>query len=151
MTGDLAEILFKSFLLEALLSSSGKGSGCSLFDAVHPAFTLPTTASPNLQGASKDGFGEVVVAWTFPNHASLKCHYDSCQKRVLWTYKEVNLAPHPAVGLVVQAVICTMHIVLMFFYLQDWLALLLADSCKYVHVIVIISTSGWWRSFGSQS
>ena len=27
---------------------------------------------------------------------------DSCQKRVLWTHKEVDLAPHPAVGLVLQ-------------------------------------------------
>ena len=27
---------------------------------------------------------------------------DSCQKRFLWTYKEVDLAPHPAVGLLLQ-------------------------------------------------
>ena len=25
---------------------------------------------------------------------------DSCQTRLLWTHKEVNLAPHPVVGLV---------------------------------------------------
>ena len=31
-------------------------------DAVHPAFPLPTTVSPTLQGALKDGFGEAVVA-----------------------------------------------------------------------------------------
>ena len=28
---------------------------------------------------------------------------DSCQKRFLWTYKEVDLAPHPVAGLVFQA------------------------------------------------
>ena len=28
---------------------------------------------------------------------------DSCQKRFLWTNKEVDLAPHPVVGLVLQA------------------------------------------------
>ena len=27
---------------------------------------------------------------------------DSCQKRFLWTHKEVNLAPYPVVGLVLQ-------------------------------------------------
>ena len=39
-----------------------RGQGCPLFDVVHPAFTLPTTASPTLQGALKDGFGQAVVA-----------------------------------------------------------------------------------------
>ena len=28
--------------------------------------------------------------------------FDSCQKRFLWTQKEVDLAPHPVVGLVLQ-------------------------------------------------
>ena len=27
---------------------------------------------------------------------------DSCQKRFLWTHKEVDLAPHPVVGLMFQ-------------------------------------------------
>ena len=27
---------------------------------------------------------------------------DSCQKRFLWTHKEVDLAPHPVIGLVLQ-------------------------------------------------
>ena len=34
---------------------------CPLFDVVHPAFSLLTTASPTLQGALKDRFGEAVV------------------------------------------------------------------------------------------
>ena len=38
------------------------GQGCPLFDIVHPAFPLPTTASPILQDALKDGFGEAFVA-----------------------------------------------------------------------------------------
>ena len=38
------------------------GQECLLFDFVHPAFPLSTTASPTLQGALKDGFGEAVVA-----------------------------------------------------------------------------------------
>ena len=34
------------------------GQEYSLFDIVHRAFPLPTTASPTLKGALKDGFGE---------------------------------------------------------------------------------------------
>ena len=40
--------------------------GCPLFDVVHPAFPLPTTASPALRGVLKDGFGEAVVAFDMP-------------------------------------------------------------------------------------
>ena len=48
------------------------GQVCSLFDVVHPAFPLLTTASPTLQGALKNGFGEAVVALTCLNHASFR-------------------------------------------------------------------------------
>ena len=34
------------------------------------------------------------------NHANF-C-LDNCKKRFLWTYKEVDLAPHPVVGLALQ-------------------------------------------------
>ena len=40
--------------------------GCLLFDVVHPAFSLPTTASLTLQGTLQDGFGEAVVAFDMP-------------------------------------------------------------------------------------
>ena len=75
--------------------------GCPLLDVFHPAFPLPTTASPTLQGALKDGFGEAVVAcdmhepWKFPS-------LESCQKRFLWTHMGVDLAPHSLVGLALQ-------------------------------------------------
>ena len=51
LRGELAEILFQSFLQEVLVSSSGMGRDCPPFDIVHPAFPLPTMASPILQGA----------------------------------------------------------------------------------------------------
>ena len=38
------------------------GQGCPLFELAHPAFLLPTTASPTLEGVPKDGFGEAFVA-----------------------------------------------------------------------------------------
>ena len=42
------------------------GQGCPLFNVVHPAFPLPTTASPTLQSALNDGFGEAAVAYDMP-------------------------------------------------------------------------------------
>ena len=57
---DSAEILFQSFLLEAIVSSSGTGRDVHLGD-VHSAFPLPTTASPTLQGDPKTDFREAVV------------------------------------------------------------------------------------------
>ena len=75
--------------------------GCPLFDVVHPAFPLPTMASPALQGALKDGFGEAVRACDMPEPCKFPS-LDSCQKRFLWTHKEIDLAPHPVVSLVLQ-------------------------------------------------
>ena len=57
---DSAGILSQPSLQEAFVSSSGMGRD------VHSAFSLPTTASPTLQGALKDGFGESVVACDMP-------------------------------------------------------------------------------------
>ena len=95
MKDDSEDIPFQSFLQEALVSSSGLGRD------VHPVFSLPTTASPTLQGALKNGFGEVVVAFDTPEPCKFPS-LDSCQKRFLWTHKEVDFAPHLVVGLVLQ-------------------------------------------------
>ena len=90
-----------------VLSASGHceqfwhGQGCPLSDVVHPALPLPNTATPSLQGAPKDGFGEAVVACDMPEPRKFSS-LDSCQKRFLWTHKEADLAPHPVVGLVLQ-------------------------------------------------
>ena len=73
----------------------------SFFDVVHPAFPLPTTASPTLQGDLKDGFRENVVAYDMPE----LCRFpslDSYHKRFLWTDNEVEFALHLVVGLVLQ-------------------------------------------------
>ena len=74
---------------------------CPLFDVVHSAFPLPTTVSPTLQGVLKDGFGEAVVVCGMPEPCKFPSP-DSCQKRFLWTRKEVDLARHPVIGLVLQ-------------------------------------------------
>ena len=59
MRDDSAEILFQSFLQGGLCKQFWHGQGRPLFDVVHPAFLLPTTASPIPQGAMTDGFGAV--------------------------------------------------------------------------------------------
>ena len=48
------------------MSNAAAGQGHPLFDVVHPAFSLPTTASPVLQGDLRDVFGEAVVACDTP-------------------------------------------------------------------------------------
>ena len=47
------------------MSSSGMGRDVH-FDVVQSTFPLPTTASPTLQGALKDGFGEAVMVYDMP-------------------------------------------------------------------------------------
>ena len=98
MRNDSAEILFQSFLQEALVSSFGMDRDVhSLSDVVHPAFPLLTTASPTLRGALKDGFGEAVVACDMLEPCKIPS-LDGCRKEVPED-KEVDLAPHPVVVL----------------------------------------------------
>ena len=56
-------------------------------------------ASPTLQRAPEDGFGEAVVSCDMPEPCKF-LSLDICQKRFLWTHKEDDLALHPIVGLV---------------------------------------------------
>ena len=49
----------------------------------------------------KDGFGEAVISCDMPEPSKF-LSLDSCQKRFLWTHKEVGLAPCPVTGLVLQ-------------------------------------------------
>ena len=43
------------------------GQICPLFDVVHPAFPLPTTASPTLHSALRNGSGEAVTTCDMSN------------------------------------------------------------------------------------
>ena len=62
---------------------------------------MPPTALPTLQDALKDGFEEAVVACGIPEPCKFPS-VDSCQKRFLWTHKDVDLALQPVLGLVLQ-------------------------------------------------
>ena len=104
MRDDSAEILFQFFFF---FSAGGPceqfwhSQGCPLFDVVHSALSLPTTASPTLQSSLKDGFGEAVAACDTPKPCKFPS-LDIYQKGLLWAHKEVDLAPHQVVGLVLQ-------------------------------------------------
>ena len=82
MRDDSAEILFQSFLQEALVSSSGMGRDVHSSMFVHPAFPLPTMVLSTLQDALKDGFGEVVVVCDMPEPYKF-LSLDTFQKRFL--------------------------------------------------------------------
>ena len=71
------------------------GQGCPLFHVFHLAFHRRPRRRPP---ALKNGFGEAVVACDKPEACKFPS-LDSCQKRTLM---EVDLAPHPVVGLVLQ-------------------------------------------------
>ena len=72
MRDDSAEIFFHFFLLLffcrrpvwAVLTWAGS----PLFDVVHPAFPLPTMASPTLQGAVKNGLERVTLQVSVSRH-----------------------------------------------------------------------------------
>ena len=59
MTDDSAEILFQSFLRDAIVSSSGTDRDVH---SLTLAFPLPTTPSAAFQSAMKGDLGETVVA-----------------------------------------------------------------------------------------
>ena len=96
-----AEILFRSFLQEALVSSSGMGRNVHSLMLSTSAFPLPTTVSPTLQSALKYGFEEAVFVCDMPNRCKSPSH-DSCQNRFLWTYRGTDLATHQVIVLVIQ-------------------------------------------------
>ena len=91
MRDDSAEILFQSFLQEALVSSSGTDRD------VHSLIL----STKHFLCRLKDGFGEAVMACDMLEPCKFPS-LDSCKKRFLCNHKEVYLATHPVVGLVLQ-------------------------------------------------
>ena len=89
MRDDSAVILSQCFPQEVLMSGPEM-----VFDVVHSALSLQSTALPSLQGTLKDGCREPVVAFDMPEPCKF-LFLDSYQKGFLWTYKEVDLALHP--------------------------------------------------------
>ena len=61
----------KKLLSRFVLLTSVLLISCVFGIIVHPAFPLPTTTSPNLQGALKCGFGKAVVACDMPKPCEL--------------------------------------------------------------------------------
>ena len=57
--------------------------------------------SPTLQRALTDDFGEAIVARDLQESCEFPS-LDNCQKKFLQAHEDVDLAPHPVVGLVLQ-------------------------------------------------
>ena len=77
MRDNSAEILFQTFLQDALVSSSGMGRYVhSLVLSIQHLFCRPQRRPPS--------------------------KVPSCRRRFLWTHKEVDLASHLVIGLVLQ-------------------------------------------------
>ena len=94
MRDDSAEIIFRSLLQEARVSSSGIGRDvCFLMLFIQHSLCRPRRRPPPRcpEGWSWRGCRGV---WRAPT-----MFLGSCQKRFLWTHKGVDLAPHPVVGL----------------------------------------------------
>ena len=89
MTDDSAEILFQSFSAGGPCEQFWHGQNCSLFDVVHPSFSLPTTALPTLLCAPRGGVGEAVVAWDMPEPCKFPS-LNSSQKRFQWTHSDLQ-------------------------------------------------------------
>ena len=64
-----------------------------------PQCRLMTTILPSAEGYIVSGFGEAVVACDMPEPCKFPS-LDSCRMKFMETHKEVDLVPHPVVGLV---------------------------------------------------
>ena len=90
MKDDSAEILFQSFLHEALVGSSGIGRD------VHSLMSIQYCLG---QLWHRPPFK---VPWRIVLEACKFLSLDSCQKRFLCTHREIDLAVHSVVGLVLR-------------------------------------------------
>ena len=82
------------------MSSSGMGRDvhCLMLSIQHSSADHGVA---HLQEALTDGFEEAVLACDMPEPCKFQS-FNSCQKRFPRTHKEVDFAPHPVIGLVLQ-------------------------------------------------
>ena len=98
MRDDSAEILFQSFLQETHVSSSGMGR------YVHPLllsiqhFLCRSRRCPPSKVPRRMAFER--LSWRVTCLNLVRFRLDRCHKKILWTHREVHLAPHPVVRLV---------------------------------------------------
>ena len=82
------------------MSSSGMVRDVHSLMSIQHFLCRPRRRPPSMV-ALKDGFGEAVVVCDMPEPCKFPS-LDSCQKKFLWTHKEVSLAPLPIIGVVLQ-------------------------------------------------
>ena len=99
MRSDSAEILFQSFLLEALVSSPGMGRDVHSLMLSMQHFLCRPRRRPPSKVPRRMILERLSSSVTCPEPCKFPS-LDSCQMRCLWTHKEVDLAFE--VGLVLQ-------------------------------------------------
>ena len=73
------------------MNSSGMGKDVHSLTLSIQHFLCPSQRHHTLQGVTRDDFGEAVAACDMPEPCKFPS-LDSCQKRLLWVQKEVDLA-----------------------------------------------------------
>ena len=95
MKDDSAEILFQSFLQKALVGISGMDRDVHSLKMSTQHFLCRSQRRPPSKVPQRMVLERLSWPVTYPNQSS-------CRKRFLWTHKEVDLVPHPVVGLVLK-------------------------------------------------
>ena len=93
--------LFLCNFRKSIVNSSVLGRDVHFFDVIHPTFPPPVEESPTVQDTLKDDIGKAIMFHAMPK----LCEYpslDSCKKTFMWAHKEVDVASHPVVGLILQ-------------------------------------------------
>ena len=98
MRDDLAEILFQSFPQEALVSSSGVGRDVHSLILSIQHFLCRSRRCPPSKVPRRMAFER--LSWRVTCLNLVRFRLDRCHKKILWTHREVHLAPHPVVRLV---------------------------------------------------
>ena len=76
------------------------GQGCPLFDVVQTAFPLPTRRRPPSKVSRRMVLERLSWRVPCPNHASFRLSTVARGGSILWTHKDVDLAPNLVVDLV---------------------------------------------------
>ena len=98
MRDNSAEILFPVFFAGGPREQLWHGQGRPLFEALHPAFPLPTTASPTLHSSLKDGFGEALVACGMPDTRHSASNNSNSTSAARDTRQSPHITPVPVNG-----------------------------------------------------
>ena len=101
MRDDSAEILLKVFSAGDPCEQLWHGHVCSLFNCCLCSIPSADNGVAHSPRCPEGEIRDPVVLCDTPEPCKFPS-LDSCQEKILWTHKQVDLVPHPVVGLVFQ-------------------------------------------------